>query len=256
MLPDNDGEDRVLDVEVVLEMAIKIYQDESLELLSDIYSTVVDLRPIWKETSYETLIVKNNSKTRLNDRVKINKNQPGILQICHAVASPKIDEVNVIEDGLEVDGVLEVQILYISSDDNIPLNTIKSMIPFTQIIEVKEVNENNIFDINAKLEQLSVMMLDSEEIEVKAGIGLNTIVFDKFNTRIISDLEVAEFDKEEIQAMPSIIGYIVKQGDTLWDISKRYHTTRLDLMELNGLEDEYIKEGDKIIITKQVDQLI
>ncbi len=256
MLADNDGEYRVLDVEVVLEMGIKLYQDEILEILYDLYSTFMDLKPVWKNTSYENLIVKNNSKTRLNDSVKINKNQPSILQICHSSGDVKIDEINLVVDGLEVNGVLEVHILYISSDDQIPLNTIKSIVPFTQIIEVRDIKEDNIYNINANIEQLSVMMLDSEEIEVKAGIGINAVVFDKINTKIISDVEVTEFDKDKIMEMPSIIGYTVKQNESLWDIAKRFNVTRLNLMDLNDLEDENIQKGDKIIISKQVQQFI
>ena len=256
VLPDNDGEDRIIDVEAVIEMVIKIYQDEDIELLYDIYSTAKELNPIWKETSYESLLVKNNSKTRVNDRVKINKNQPSIMQICHTDGGIKVDEINVIEDGLEVNGVLEVQILYISSDDQIPLNTIKSMIPFSQIIEVKDIKEDNIYDVNARLEQLGIMMLDSEEIEVKAGIGLNAIVFNKINARVINDIEVSDFDKEKIQQMPSVVGYMVKQDESLWDIAKKFHTTRQKLIEINELDDEDIKQGDRILITKQIDLLI
>ncbi len=256
ILSDDDGEDRILDVELVIEMGIKVYQDENLELLYDLYSTSKDVKPVWKETCFENLIVKNNSKTRLNDRVKINKNQPSILQICHAAGNAKIDDIFVVEDGLEVNGIIEVQILYISSDDKIPLNTIKSMIPFTQLIEVKDIKDDDIYDINAKLEQLSVMMLDSEEIEVKAGISVNAIVFNKINTRIINDVDISKFDKEEIQNMPSVIGYIVKSNESLWDIAKRFRTTKLKLIELNDLEDEFVRSGDKILISKQLEQFI
>lgn len=256
ILADDDGEYRILDVEVVIEMGIKVYQDENLELLYDLYSTSKDVKPVWKETHFENLLVKNNSKARLNDRVKINKNQPGILQICHAVGNAKIDDIFIVEEGLEVNGIIEVQIMYISSDDQIPLNTIKSMIPFTHLIEVKDIKDDNIYDVNARLEQLSVMMLDSEEIEVKTGISVNAIVFNKINTRIINDVEVSDFDKKEIQSMPSVIGYIVKPNETLWDIAKKFRTTRLDLIELNGLEDEYVRSGDKILITKHVEQFL
>lgn len=256
VLPDDDGEDRIIDVEAVIEMVIKIYQDEDIELLYDIYSTARELSPVWKETSYENLIVKNNSQTRVNDRVTINKNQPSILQICHTDGAIKVDEINVIEDGLEVNGVLEIQILYISSDDQIPLNTIKSVIPFSQIIEVKDIKEDNIYDVNARLEQLSIMMLDSEEIEVKAGIGLNAIVFNKINARIINDIEVSDFDKEKIQQTPSVVGYVVKQNETLWEIAKKFYTTRQNLIEINELEDENISQGDRILITKQIDLLM
>lgn len=256
VLPDSDGEDRIIDVEAVIEMGIRMYEDETLELLHDLYSTAKDLQPVVKETDYENLLVKNNSKGRLNDRVKINANQPSILQICHASGDVKVDEIELVKDGLEVNGVLEVQILYISGDDQIPLNSIKSVIPFSQIIEVKGINENNIYDIKTGLEQLSVMMLDSEEIEVKAGIGLNAIVFDRIRERIITDVEEQEIAIEKIQKMPSMIGYTVKPNETLWEIAKRFHTTRKSLQELNGLEDEYVKRGDKILIMKKVDQLI
>ena len=70
------------------------------------------------------------------------------------------------------------------------------MIPFTHLIEVKDIKDDNIYDVNARLEQLSVMMLDSEEIEVKTGISVNVIVFNKINTRIINDVEVSDFDKK------------------------------------------------------------
>ena len=33
------------------------------------------------------------------------------------------------------------------------------MIPFSQIIEVKDIKEDNIYDVNARLEQLGIMML-------------------------------------------------------------------------------------------------
>lgn len=256
VLSDSDGENRIIDVEAVIEMVIKIYQDEDIELLYDIYSTEKELNPIWKEASYESLLVKNNSQTRLNDGVTINKNQPGILQICHSDGAIKVDEINIVEDGLEVNGVLEVQILYISSDDQIPLNTIKSVIPFSQLIEVKDIKEGNIYDVNARLEQLSIMMLDSEEIEVKAGIGLNAIVFNKINTKVINDIEVSDFDKEKIQQIPSVVGYVVKQNETLWDIAKKFYTTRQKLIETNELEDENISQGDRILITKQIDLLM
>lgn len=100
------------------------------------------------------------------------------------------------------------------------------------------------------------MMLDSEEIEVKAGIGLNAIVFNKINARIINDIEVSDFDKEKIQQTPSVVGYVVKQNETLWEIAKKFYTTRQNLIEINELEDENISQGDRILITKQIDLLM
>ncbi|WMJ85287.1 DUF3794 and LysM peptidoglycan-binding domain-containing protein [Anaerocolumna sp. MB42-C2] len=256
VMPDADGEERIIDVEVVLEMGIKIYEEEELELLNDIYSPVKELVPVLKDAHYEDLLVKNNSKVRVNDRLKITANQPDILQVCHAAGGIKVDDITQVDNGLEVNGVLEVQILYICADDNKPLNSVKGIIPFNQTIEAKGIKPTSIYHVKPALEQLSVMMLDSEEIEVKAGIGLNAIVFDSITEPVITDIEAYDLDYEKIQNMPSIVGYIVKNQDSLWNIAKKYYTTVDRIRELNGLEDNNIKIGDKLIIMKKVERTI
>jgi hypothetical protein len=256
VMPDADGEERIIDVEAVIEMGIKIYEEEELELLNDVYSPAKDLVPVLKNAHYEEILVKNNSKVRVNDRVKINGSQPEILQVCHAAGEIKVDDIAQVENGLEVNGVLEVQILYICADDNKPLNSVKGIIPFTQTVEAKGIRATSIYRVKPALEQLSVMMLDSEEIEVKAGIGLNAIVFDSITEPIITDIEVYDLDYEKLQSMPSIVGYIVKAQDSLWNIAKKYYTTVDTIKELNDLEDNNLKVGDKLIIMKKVERLI
>lgn len=256
IMPDTDGEQRIIDVEVVLELGIKMYDEEELELLSDAYSPVKELTPVMKDAHYENLLIKNNSKVRVSDMVKVTSNQPGILQICHASGEVKVDEINPVDDGLEVNGVLEVQILYICADDSRPINSIKGVIPFTQTIEVKNIRPTSTYNIKSAVEQLSVMMLDSEEIEVKAGIGLNAIVFDSITEPIITDIQVTDVDYEKLQSIPSIIGYTVKNQDSLWNIAKKYYTTVDRILALNGLENDNIKVGDKLLIMKKVDKVI
>jgi hypothetical protein len=130
------------------------------------------------------------------------------------------------------------------------------VIPFTQVIEVKGIKPTSTYNVKTAVEQLSVMMLDSQEIEVKAGMGLNAIVFDSIEEPIITDVEVADLDYEKLKAMPSMVGYIVKNYDSLWNIAKKYYTTTDRIQELNGLENEYIKPGDKLLIMKKVEKII
>jgi hypothetical protein len=254
--PDSDGEDRVLDIEVILEMAIKVYDIEEPEILCDVYSPSKDITPVIREATYENLVVKNNSKYRIADRVRIPEDQPKMLQICHTVGDIKIDDILVQGTELQVEGIIDLRLLYITEDDTRPMNALRGAIPFTQIIEVKGMSEGSAFEIKPGIDQLSVMMLDSDEIEVKAVINLNTIVFDKVTEPIITDIEVADIDLEKLQSMPGMVGYIVKPGDSLWKIAKKYYTTVDNIMAINEMEDDNIKEGDKLIIMKKVDSIL
>jgi hypothetical protein len=254
--PDADGEERILDLEVILELGIKVYEVEEPEVLCDVYCTSKEVTPIIRDASYENLVIKNNSKYRIADRIMVPENQPKILQICHAKGLIKIDDIIPQDTELQVEGVIEINILYITEDDGRPMNSIRGIIPFTQVIELKGMKPGSNFEIKPFIDQLSVMMLDSEEIEVKATINLNTIVFDMITEPIITDIEVADLDMDKLQSMPGIIGYVVKKNDTMWKIAKKYYTTVDNIMAINELEDDRIKEGDKLIIMKKVDAIL
>lgn len=253
---DLDGESRVIDLEVILEMIIKVYEIQEPEILCDVYSPCKEITPIVRDATYENLVIKNNSKYRIADRIHVPDNQPKILQICHSEGTIKIDDIIPSATELQVEGIIDLNILYISEDDLRPLASLKGAIPFTQVIEVKGINPNSSYDIKPSIDQLSIMMLDSDEIEVKAVMNLNTIVFDKITESIITDLEVADLDLEKLQAMPGIVGYVVKKDDSLWNIAKRYYTTVDTIMEINDMENDSIREGDKLIIMKRVDSAI
>ena len=56
---------------------------------------------------------------------------------------------------------------------------------------------------------------------------------------------------EEMEKRPGITGYIVREGDILWDLAKKYNTTVEGIMEVNDLESDEIKVGERILIFKE-----
>ena len=57
-------------------------------------------------------------------------------------------------------------------------------------------------------------------------------------------------DYEMIQQIPGIVGYIVKEDDTLWSIAKTFFTTIESIREQNdGIEE--VNPGDKLLIVKE-----
>jgi len=254
--PDEDGEERVLDLEAVLELDMKIYEEEELDVLSDVYSTMQELVPVYKEAHYRNLLVKNNSKLRILEQVSLENNQSEILQICSSTGVIKIDEERIVENGIEVEGILEVQILYITQEDRQPVGAWKVAVPFEQMIEVKNIQENSTYEIQAGMEQLNVTMTDSMGIEIKAVIDLDTIVFQDVVETIITDVTEEGSLNEKKAHMPSLVGYVVEEGDTLWSIAKEFYTTPERIREWNDMEDDAIQRGDKLLLMKEMESVL
>ena len=251
---DEDGEERIISVDAVLELEMKIYEEEELSLLMDVYTPVKDCHAIREKQKLESLLVKNFSKCKVNDRIKVENSQGKILQICHSDGNVNVDSTRIVENGIEAEGVVRIRILYIISDDEMPFYAMETMIPFTHVIEAKGIDEQCIYHLRTDLEQLSTTMIDSDEIEVKIVMNLNVLVMKQTEMGIIQEIEEQELDREKLRSMPGIVGYQVQQGDTLWDIAKKFYTTIENIMELNGLENEEVKPLDSLILMKKVER--
>ena len=93
-------------------------------------------------------------------------------------------------------------------------------------------------------------------MEIKASVNLDVIAFHVTEEKIIVDVENKGSLSEKLQKLPSIVGYIVEEGDTLWTIAKNFFTTVDKIMELNALESEKIKRGDKLLLIKEVKSML
>ncbi|MDW2798686.1 DUF3794 domain-containing protein [Clostridium boliviensis] len=249
--PDADGEMREADVDAVLELDMKLYKEEDMELLNDLYSTNRDLGLQTGEACFDKILTKNMSKCKIVEKITLDY-ADRILQICHSEGTVKIDETEVKEDGLHVEGVLEIKILYMTSDDTQPIQCAVEDIPFHFLIEAPGINQDTICQLNSSLEQLSAVMMGGGSIEVKATISLDLLALQPVCEQIITGVTDSPMDFNNLQKLPGIVGYIVQPGDSLWKIAKKFHTTVDTIMTTNGLTDSIVKPGDRLILVKEV----
>lgn len=249
--PDYDGEMRELDVDAVIELDIRLYEEQELEILSDLYATNRELTVEAGDACFDTILARNTGKCKLAEKVTMDSGQR-ILQICHSTGSVKLDEVEVREDVLAMDGVLEVKILYLTDDDSQPVQSATEMIPFHYEAEVPGIQEDSVWYLETGAEQLTAVMLGSDTVEIKAVILLDMLVLQPICQPVIQRVETAPMDMKKLQQMPGIVGYIVQEGDSLWEIAKRFHTTVDNIVATNGLTSGTIHPGDSLILVKEI----
>lgn len=247
---DEDGEDRVIDVEIVLNLGIKAFGEERLELLTDFYSTEKECTPIFETSYFENLIMKNKSKSRVNGKVSLDSTKPP-LQIWKVSGDVRIDEKRIVEDGVEVEGVIDINILYQSADDAIPLAASSGVLPFEQHIQIPDILSDSDVRMTAGMEQVSGSLLGENEAEIKAVVVIDVLAFNNIEEPIIADFKVEELDCTARAREPGLIGYVVKKGDELWNIAKEFYTTTDTIMEINKLENELVREGDILLVMKE-----
>ena len=249
--PDYDGEMRDMEVDAVLELDMKLYEEQPLELLADLYATDREVELKRGQVDFDRLLTKNTGKCKVAEKVQLNSGER-ILQICHNQAAVKVDDVEVREDGLEIDGVLEVSLLYMTADDSEPVKASTVTVPFQYLAEVPGISRDSVYQMNTALEQMTAVMAGSDVVEIKAVVSLDLLVLQPVSQPVIVEAMERPLDMEKLQALPGIVGYIVQNGDTMWDVAKRFNTTVEHVMKANGLTSDQVKTGDRILLVKDV----
>ena len=252
--PDYDGENRILEVDAALELDLKLYEEESIRILNDLYSPVKEVVPKFGMANFESLLVKNAAKCKIADKIDVPSSDK-ILQICHSSGAVKIDRISVAENGLQVEGALSVTILYMSPDDTEPMRSLTGAVPFSHMVEADNINEDCVYEMTPGIEQLNTVMMGNDQVEVRGIVSLDALVLSKVEEPMIISAQEQPLQEEKIEAMPGIVGYIVKKGDTLWDVAKKFYTTQEAVMKANNLPSTDLKPGQRILLVKKAEQL-
>ena len=123
----------------------------------------------------------------------------------------------------------------------------KYVLPFSY--EMKNECINSKKSINTEIECVgdSFNIISDGTIECKINLYFNLEMSDTNKIKLIDEIKVLDNKDDEICNM---VVYVVKQGDTLWNIAKRYKTTVEDIRKINELENDTISAGEKLYIQR------
>lgn len=268
--PDYDGEERVLVLELVMNLDIRVWKEQEISMLEDVYSLKKEIIPVCTGVTLHHISVKNDSQCRLNEQMELAESQEKILQICSCEGTVHLESTELTEQGVRAEGILVTELLYITTDDQMPIGSAREIYPFEQLIEIPQQTarternkpeelealerKNKLqTELDCRISQLSAVMLDQDHVEIKAVIGLDLLAFEQEQIDNITDTREEPLDMEQLQKRPGLVGYIAKDGDSLWSIAKENHTTVEDILRDNHRTDEDLRRGEKILIVKKVE---
>lgn len=244
---DGNGEMRSLEIEVILDLDIKTYGEETCEILADAYSPTRDLQFMKETIQCESIVMKNNLQCKVEQKFKLPASD--IMQILNSTGMVYVEDITSSDEGINVEGAVSIDVLYLRADGEEPVSFGRYKIPFSQNVSGVEYGEKYLY--NCKTEGLKVnSMLTDGEIDLKCVLGIDLMITNPMEETVISSVTDSEPDYNRIKNLPGITGYVTKAEDTLWDIAKKYGTTVNKIMETNNLASEDVRAGMKILVVK------
>ena len=253
--PDYDGEMRLFQIEMQIELQLQAYEERICKCLVDAYSTKELITLQTQEVLFHKLRMCNQTKCRVEAQRAVTE-EASIVQILGNQSRILNKRTKRTEQGILWEGTLEVQVVYLTANEEHPLGSMTVMVPCSQLIEIPEIGEEDLWKVSELPEQLFINVIDGLKLEVRGVIGLNACVLEQCRLQNVMEIKTESYDPQEQKKRPGMMIHFVQPNETLWEIAKKHRSTMEDLQRENELTTEEIVAGQKLIIMKHSEETI
>ena len=246
LIKPNGVEEHTVYVEIEVEISCMAYEEKEIKPIQDMYCPGEKMN--FDKMMVNTMANKQCKKNVCNIREKVNVPELENGTIVDVGINPIINKENKLNGKIVYEGELELNFIF-TLNSSVGINTKKVNVPFEQTIEGIENTDNCKIDTNIEICNQEFLN-QSGIISVNIDLNFETNMSKSVSIPVISNISTEEdLDAEDY----SVIIYVVKSGDTLWKIAKRFGSTVDDIARVNGMErPDKLNVGEKIYIPKFV----
>jgi LysM repeat protein len=243
---DDLGERRLVDVEALINSSVKVMYKDEIDMIEDAYSPQMLMELSKKDYALNVMHGQNAVETIVKENLELDKDRPKPISVVMTTGKVAIVDKKLVENKVMVEGILNVDVLYRSSDEDKYVSKISDQLPFNCSVDISGSKIDMQCVAKAALESIEASV-EANTIAVKAVVGIQARV--NYVTYKDFLVEITSIEEEIPKKKSSITIYVAQPGDTLWKIAKKYLTTKEQLVKINSLDDtETIKIGQKFII--------
>ena len=239
-----DIDQKTLNVDYKVENNITLFEKEEVEYIDDFYSKSRDLKYEVKDVNISA------SEQDIEKEINITESISDIIPENSKVIEYSLDTNGILptydEDSIKINGKAKLNLIIQNKDTNeLDSKTIDIMVDQNFPIDSSWQNSN----IHIKVEDIKLNVIQNgTSIDIKIVIYLKINVENILNINSIENIEDLPINLKDIS---SINIYIVKPGDSIWKIAKKYKTSMENIIKINKLENpDVIDIGQKILIIR------
>lgn len=243
---DDLGERRIVDVEAIINSTVKVMYKDELDMIEDAYSTQTLLELTKKDYALNVMHGQNSCETIVKENLELDTSMPKPVSVVMTMGKVAIVDKKLVENKVVVEGILNVDVVYRSSDEDKYISKISEQLPFNCSVDIPGSKIDMQCVAKTTLESIEAS-IEANTIAIKAVVNVQARV--NYITHKDFLVEISSVEDEIPKKKASITVYVAQPGDTLWKIAKKYFTTIEQLVKLNTIDnDEGIKVGQKFII--------
>ena len=240
----NSQEEHSIYIEIEIGVVCYVYEEKQMNLIQDMYSPIEQID--FEKKQVMAITEKKNVSTLKQIREKINLKDIEGLNLIDVDVVPSIVNENKINSKILYEA--ELNLMFIFENSRTQIITKDAKIPFEYTVENLQNGESLNTNCNMEIKSQDFILQDGGNINCNVDVQANTNMYRTANINMIDSIQENENSEEQDY---SIVIYIVKKGDTLWNIAKEFRSTVDGIARVNGIENkDLIMPGQKLYIPK------
>lgn len=242
---EDDSGIHTVGAEINMLVNITVSGEQKVPVLSDCFAPGYTLAPTRTLCKIDRIEKTSRPQIPIKGELYLGEDYPPISQICHISSKPVVDKVTMTEGGVNLEGTLKIDVLYITADMYTPICSFRGEIPFTHSVSADSCSDF-IVDCSVHPENISYTLTDELTVSIRATVIASVKIICNDTVNLIDDISVSQTDTEE--KSPLVI-YFVQPEDTMWSIAKKYKTPVEKITKCNSISPAHtLTPGTRLVI--------
>lgn len=240
---DQDGDMRIAAVDIDVCAAVRGTENVSCDIMRDCFVPYHKTEIGRENVNITRTVCRPSIQNSIREIIDVPDNVPGVAGVYNVIADAVVTKSELQGKRLLCEGKIDVYVLYLTDSAESPVYSIRKEIPFSYVTECDGAAGDEEIELKASVGHIGYNLNSSGDIELRCLV--------RIDGRLISRETIGNIVSVETEDMPSRSGifiYFVKDGDTLWDISKRYAVPRDRIARYNSIENDMPCRGAKLFI--------
>lgn len=240
----------MLEIECTVCCKVKVTDEVTREVLQDAYSPQKIVKFDHRLINLNKSLYSESENFTVRETLSIDYDNVQVKDIVNVCTSISIENAYVDGNKSIIQGIIKAVILFVPVEGEKMVYKLSEEIPFENDVDIENLSDTCSIFNTVCIDKVEAD-ISRDEIDLVVKVKRFTEVIDKKSESfIIKGEDQGEYD---LSKAPSIIVYICKDGDNLWDIAKKYNTTEEEIADVNEIKlDEPIKAGKCLILQKKV----
>lgn len=244
---DSDGDKRVIALDITLCAMVKATENIETEIISDCYEPFMRTELVKEEKALDEVVARPVTQTTVREEIEPDREAPAVAGVYGCFTQPRVTKAELRGGSLFAEGIIETYILYLTDSEEMPAGSVKRDIPFSVTMNTGIDEDSGLVpEIKAEVKHTAYNLNMAGEIEIRCVVNVNANIVKKRKIELI-DKVISNEQSEGTRH--GIVIYFVQQGDSLWEISKRYAVPRSEILKFNNMsEEDLLKTGERLFI--------